>query len=216
MLALSFALDYAVAGLAPWIYHLHSALWHAAAAALVVLVAYRFTRRTDAALVGGLLWALHPLHTEAVAYVAGRADPMHAALLLGAFWCWMRSIDTGSRRALLWSLALLGAALLSKERAVMFVILPPLYLLWCLRSAPRFAWRAILIRHARPYVLVVSVIAVYVVLRMTALSFADTFAPGAANTIGATAWWHYALAYLQGVAIYTRDSCGRRRSRWNA
>ncbi len=82
---LTFTADYALFELAPWGYHLTSIALHAAAAlALRWLAAGIWARQFGA--VGAVIapfavalaWAVHPLFTAAVSYVAGRADPLAA------------------------------------------------------------------------------------------------------------------------------------------
>ena len=107
----SLAANHAVSGLRPWSYHLVNVLLHALAAALVALVAVELGLPPGAGLVGGLAFALHPVHVEAVANVAGRAELLSTVLALVALIAYTR--------ARLVALALfLGLALLAKENVV--------------------------------------------------------------------------------------------------
>lgn len=67
----------------PWGHHLTSVLLHAANAGLAFLVLGRLSGRWEAALAAALLWALHPLRVESVAWVAERKD------VLSGFWFWI-------------------------------------------------------------------------------------------------------------------------------
>src|SRR5690606_29986906 len=70
---LSFAVDWALSSGAPLWFHLTNVLWHAAACGLAfLLLSALFT--TPAALAGALIFAVHPVHAEAVANVVGRAE----------------------------------------------------------------------------------------------------------------------------------------------
>ena len=96
---LSFVFDYQLYGLAqPWGWHLTSILVHAGAAVALFFAVEKLlaalapgvalTGQRTIACGTALLWAIHPLHTSAVTYVAGRADPLAAlfgftALALG-------------------------------------------------------------------------------------------------------------------------------------
>jgi hypothetical protein len=62
-----YALEYAMLGLRPAGWHFVSILLHAANTALLTLLAARLTRRLATALVAGLLFATHPVHSEAIA-----------------------------------------------------------------------------------------------------------------------------------------------------
>lgn len=112
--ALTLMADYAVAGLRPGVFHLTNVALHAAAAVLLYHLATRILRDSTAGFVAALLFAVHPVHTEAVAYVAGRADSLAAIGLLGA-------LLLRGRPAL--SAAAFLAALLARESAFAFLLL---------------------------------------------------------------------------------------------
>ena len=65
---------------AAWAFHLVNVALHALVSVLVVLFAWRIVGDRNIAVVTGLLFAVHPLHTEAVANTVGRAE------LLAACW----------------------------------------------------------------------------------------------------------------------------------
>ncbi|KAB0799708.1 hypothetical protein PPYR_07588 [Photinus pyralis] len=74
---LTFRLNYLLGGFQPWGYHLVNVLLHCLATALLVRVARHVLPRTRSPIgpaVTGLIFATHPIHTEAVAGVVGRAD----------------------------------------------------------------------------------------------------------------------------------------------
>lgn len=112
--ALTFMVDYAVSGLRPAIFHATNIALHAGTSVLLYRLAVGILRDPTAALVAALLFGLHPIHSEAVAYVAGRSDSLSALCLLGAFL--LRSRPVLSAGAFL-------AALLARESALVFVLL---------------------------------------------------------------------------------------------
>lgn len=73
----TYRLNYAFSGFKPWSYHFFNILFHSIATALVVTTARRLLPphciKVGTA-VAGLSFAAHPIHTEAVAGVVGRAD----------------------------------------------------------------------------------------------------------------------------------------------
>jgi len=113
---LSYMLDYAVAGLSPWAFHLQSVLWHAAACAGVFKCFTLFKVRPGAALVFALAFAVHPQRVESVAWISERKDVMMAALCVWSFYFYAKSSSKDSlfRPA---SFALFLLALLSKPTA---------------------------------------------------------------------------------------------------
>jgi tetratricopeptide (TPR) repeat protein len=81
----SYALDYRLGGSPHW-FHAVNVLWAGLAAALLTLLACRLSNPVTG-LVTGLLFAVHPVHVEAVANVVGRAELMAAAGYAAALLC---------------------------------------------------------------------------------------------------------------------------------
>ena len=110
----SWALDRLVDG-APW-YHLVNLLWHAAVCVTVAALARRLAD-DSAALLAGLLFAVHPVHVEAVANVVGRAELMAGVFVVLAVYAALVRGSVG------WSAAAWALGLLCKENAA---VLPAL------------------------------------------------------------------------------------------
>jgi tetratricopeptide (TPR) repeat protein len=72
----------------PFAFHLLNVLLHSAASATVVLVLARFTS-VGAAALAGILFAVHPVHVEAVANVVGLGEVLSAFLFLLACLVWI-------------------------------------------------------------------------------------------------------------------------------
>lgn len=81
--SMSFALQWWINGDRPWAFHLVNVLLYGACAAAVAELARRMGGGT-VAYVAGLLFAVHPIHTEVVAGVVGRADLLCTLTFLGA------------------------------------------------------------------------------------------------------------------------------------
>ncbi|KAF5292541.1 hypothetical protein FQR65_LT01687 [Abscondita terminalis] len=85
---LTFRLNYILGGFQPWGYHLVNMLLHCLATVLLVRVARHVLPRSRSSVgsaVTGLIFATHPIHTEAVAGVVGRADLAACNLYLLSF-----------------------------------------------------------------------------------------------------------------------------------
>jgi hypothetical protein len=124
---LTFAAEHAVWAAAPLGYHLTNLLLHALNALLVVNLARRTGASAQAALLGAAIFALHPIQTEAVAYVAGRTDVLMTTgalasclLLLGAGAPLARGVAAGVAGVV---------ALLSKETGYALLLVWP-WLAW--------------------------------------------------------------------------------------
>lgn len=118
---ISLALNYAVGGLNPIGYHVANILMHALACWLVFVFTQRLFHDDVVAFVAGLIFAVHPIHAEAVANVVGRAEVLACLfLLVGLIVLVPRGRDVGVGRAVLAGLCFL-VALLAKETAICFV-----------------------------------------------------------------------------------------------
>jgi len=116
--ALTYALDHAISGFSPWSWHLTNVGLHALASWLVWRLARsleaRFGLDDRAAFMAGALFAVHPVHVEAVANVVGRKDVLATVLVLTALLARGRAVREGGWWLAVPGLALLGACL-SKE-----------------------------------------------------------------------------------------------------
>ncbi|HEY6004012.1 MAG TPA: tetratricopeptide repeat protein [Anaeromyxobacter sp.] len=118
----TYALNYAVSGLAPWSYHLANALLHGIVSALVLVLALTLGLPHRAAGMAALLFAVHPIHVEAVSNVIGRKDVLATAFLLAMAIGHMRATAGAAARAVLPILCYAGA-MLAKEVGVVGVAL---------------------------------------------------------------------------------------------
>lgn len=73
-----------------------------------------------------LLYAAHPIHTEAVANIKGRDEVMCMLFSLMALWASIKYIKTGNLIHVLWGSVIYFIALLSKENAITFLAVAPL------------------------------------------------------------------------------------------
>jgi len=94
---------------AAW-YHAVNVLWHAAASVLTAVLARRWVGERGA-LAAGLLFAVHPVHVEAVANIVGRDELMAACFAVLAVYAALVRGSVG------WSAAALSLGLLCKENA---------------------------------------------------------------------------------------------------
>ncbi len=113
--------EYLLHGGAPGGYHTANAVLHGGASALVCLVATRAWATAGAGLPAGLIFAVHPVHVDAVAPIVGRSEILAAFFCL---WLLMRHMNgeplSGGALARyhLSSTLLFAAAVLSKEHAL--------------------------------------------------------------------------------------------------
>jgi tetratricopeptide (TPR) repeat protein len=126
---LTYAIDHAIWNLRPGGFHATNVVMHAATTALVFLVGAEVLGGVIAAFAAAAIFAVHPLHTEAVAGLVGRAEVLATLFFLAAFWTLRRPAMVRVRRkaAAPWSMPsgriVLGAVLyllglFSKESAI--------------------------------------------------------------------------------------------------
>jgi protein O-mannosyl-transferase len=135
----------------PYSYHVFNVIFHLIASGLIFLIVRRFVewswpespgkRRDLLAGFAAALFLLHPVQTEAVAYLAGRSDSLSVMLFLAAFAVFLYR----PRREISWPmvmavLVLFGAALLAKQHTI---ALPALLLLTDYWWNPGFSWKGI-------------------------------------------------------------------------
>jgi tetratricopeptide (TPR) repeat protein len=90
----SFALDWSIWNGNPFGLHLVNVVLHAAVSALLALFLLLFFPWW-AALAGGLVFAVHPIHTEAVANIVGRAELLTALFVIIACMVYVRAVRSG-------------------------------------------------------------------------------------------------------------------------
>ncbi len=125
MVFTSFLIERSLFGLNPHAFHATNVLLHALNSALAFFLGLKLTRNRFAAFVLGLLFAVHPVHVESVAWITERKDVLSAAFFFGAFLLYLRFSETDKARPYFWSLVLFALGLLSKT----MVATLPLWLL---------------------------------------------------------------------------------------
>jgi len=88
---LSYMLDHAIWGMNAGGYHLSSVLIHAVNSVLCLLVVRRLSGDAVVGLVAALLFAVHPAHVEAVAWVSIRKDLLSTTFLLLSLWSYLEA-----------------------------------------------------------------------------------------------------------------------------
>ena len=157
-------------GASPMGWHFFNILVHMLVVYLVFLVLEQVSGDIRLSAIGTLIFAIHPMRSESVAWISGVTDPILAVFLMSSFYFYARFRREGVNRLLIWSLVLFFLAVFAKEPAVTLPIFIGTYeLLIINRDVP---WRE-RIKPAIKYggcFLVVS--AIYFVARYYALGFA--------------------------------------------
>ena len=118
---LSLSINYLISGLDAWSYHLFNLSLHLVNCYLV----YRLTMLLSKnnliiAATTALLFGIHPMHVESVAWVSERKDVLYGLFFLAALISYTRYIDTGSKKQYGLTMLFFVLSLLSKPAAVIF------------------------------------------------------------------------------------------------
>jgi len=192
---------YLVFGVTPWAFHLVNVLLHSGVTAVLFLLARRLWDRDPTPnpwflappFVAALLYAVHPIHTEAVAWIAGVGELSFALFYLLALYFYAHA-GTGWGTSYALSVACFLFALLCKEPAATLPVMLLVYEL-LFHSGPRL-WRGIA-RRLTPFGLAFFA---YAGLRLWALG-------GLAPTVssGALGPFAYALNVLVLFSLYVQN-----------
>lgn len=208
ILNLSLAVNYAISGTHPAGYHCVNLLIHVAGA----LAVFGVVRRTllmptmrgrfgaaalPLALAASILWAVHPLQTEAVTYIIQRAESLMALFYLLTLYCFIRGVT--STFPVKWWAASVAACLLGMGTKEDMASAPIMVLLYdctfaagTLREALRRRW------------------GVFALMAATWIPLAYLVASGGGNRGGSvgfgvrTAWWAYSLTQGEAILHYLR------------
>lgn len=200
---LSFLFNYAILGNGenPAGYHFINLLLHLGNALLLYGLGLRLFTRAGPAFFAAALWAAHPIGTECVANVAGRADLLATMAILGGLLFYTRMKHVGGRpdwRRLVVFFAIAAAGVFSKETAATLV---GLMLLWDL-AFTQGPWRANLIRRLPAYATAAAALALLWVARLLVFrSLPWPQKPFVDNPAAWAGFWTARLTALKALGI---------------
>jgi tetratricopeptide (TPR) repeat protein len=205
VLILTYWLNYKISGDNPFSYHFVNLVIHFVNSALVFLVLLRILRRAGwigrksqvASAIGALAFAIHPIQTESVSYVAGRSESLAALFLLLAYVVFLyRRKEAISWWEAVLVLVLFGAGVKTKENAV---ALAPILILTDLFWPEAFSLRG-LGRNWRLYCLMIpgALFAAVAVFRLLASAGTAGF------SVATFKWYQYAFTEARAIFTYIR------------
>ncbi len=185
-------------GESPAGYHAINLFLHWANIALVYLLGWLLFAEFWPAFAMAALWAVHPVLTESVTNIVGRADLLAAFGVLAAVLCYARSL-TDRRRATLWQLGMLaasGIAIFSKESGIVAIAAVFLYDIAWRRKAPRRA-------RVMGYAAVMLPVAIFLFVRTVVLAHAPlTVVAFTDNPLGNVDFWTARLTAVKVLGRY--------------
>lgn len=118
---LLYNIEYGYVGLQPWLYHFDSLICHILVTIAVYFFVKKLTGRMVAAGITALLFGLHPMHIESVAWAAGRKDLIYGLFYVMACTCYINYVRIEGSKRNLWYTAvvvLFALSLLAKSVGV--------------------------------------------------------------------------------------------------
>lgn len=200
---LTYGLVFQINGADPFVFHWINILLHSLNSVLLFVFLSRFLKLIEVshfetiAFFTSLIWLVHPVHTEAIAYISGTADPLSVAFSLSSLIFCLRQ----TRLSLVFAVVFSGLALLSKEGAVTLSgIVFALFLCLHLKSESQFA---LAFKRAALYTLPFLMLAgFYTTLRGSVLNLDDSFKFYTEANVYTQSIWYRTLTAMAAVSDY--------------
>ncbi|MFH1772558.1 MAG: hypothetical protein ABH872_07045 [Candidatus Omnitrophota bacterium] len=171
---LTYMFDYHIWKFNPLGYHLTNISLHILTALSLYLFVLILLKDKAVSLTASILFLIHPVHTEAVAYIAGRADPLSALFLSLCLGMYLKYFETNKLSFFVISLFSYALALISRENTI---VIPFLILVYHFCFRKKINWLR--------FGFYAGISAAYIILRMTRLShlLAASYGSGATTVI---------------------------------
>ncbi|MBC8176317.1 MAG: tetratricopeptide repeat protein [Deltaproteobacteria bacterium] len=115
---LSYFIDYFISGLNPISYHISNVAYHILGTIFLYLIVVQIAKNHRMAIFAGILFAIHPIHTDAVTYISGRRDVLSSLFYLMGFWLFLRYRNTNYKRYMAFACVAYVLGAFTKEMAV--------------------------------------------------------------------------------------------------
>lgn len=163
----TYAIDYALYNIKPFGFHLTNVLIHVINALLFLKLLMLFFSKYEskfkdyAILIGALIFAVHPIHTEAVSWVSGRTDSLSCTFFFAALIYYLKFLEKAAGKNLLLLLLFYLLSLLSKEMAI---TLPVIIILYDM-IVNKLSIRDLFVKRKAVYLYVIGLSFLYLLLR---------------------------------------------------
>jgi len=154
-----------VGGLSPWVWHLSNILLHVAATYLVFRLCRRLTGSDIGAGVAAAVFAVHPIHVDAVTWVSASCELLFTLFTLGSILVLLGDNTAAEPPKVLASVVLYGAGLFAKETGIALLMIL-IVIAWVrLRGQVKGGWERLWLAGS-PYV---AATGIYVLARWFAM-----------------------------------------------
>ena len=189
-------LNHTFFALKPMGWHIAGALLHAAVTYLVYRLGLRLTGDPWTAAFAALLFAVDPIHIEAVVWASGATDPLMSLFFLGSLLCWFRYCDARQHRWIAAALGLYAASMLAKETGIVLIAVVAAAA-WSFAPG-EVSVREKLRRTGRSVAPFAAVAVLYLACRLLVLR-------GMAHPLGGESWGAMVLTWPAMLAFYARQ-----------
>lgn len=153
ILTITFILDAQLGKTSPFMYHFTNLLIHFLASCLVFIFLKKLKYKKSLAFLMAMIFSVHPVLTQAVAWIPGRNDSLVTVFILTAFIFWINFLETKRLKSFVWHLFFFALALFTKELAILLPLFCLLHL-WLISKKKlttddkkflSFSWTSVLI-----------------------------------------------------------------------
>lgn len=176
---ISYIWDYFFWQLNPIGYHITNILLQISVSFLAFLLIYVISGKLIVSFAAAALFAVHPVHTESVTYISGRADLFLGLFVLAALLAFIRSLESDARGKRFYfyiSLILFILGLLSKELAATFPFLILAFIFYYRKDD--FKKSRFFVQKVLPFFIIDFI---YLILRLSPLRFITSKPPVLTN-----------------------------------
>lgn len=121
VLTVSLMLDSLISGSSPFFYHLTNVIIHIVTSCVVFIFLQKIKIKKEVAFLFSVIFAVHPVLSQAVAWIPARDDSLLTLFSLLSFIFFINFIDTGKRKNAVWHLVFLTAAIFTKESGLIII-----------------------------------------------------------------------------------------------
>lgn len=157
---LSYAFEHKI-GFSAQAYHISNVMWHVLAVLSMFIMLWKLRVPKWIAFASALIFAIHPVQTEAVSYISGRSDMMYVSFLCLSVILYLRR----TRLSYVASMLFFLLSLLSKESALVSIAVVPI-LLWYYHTDRKYAFYEF--QRLLPFLII---LLGYLLIRLTVLEF---------------------------------------------
>ncbi len=129
LLTISFILDAQFSGTGPFFYHLTNVVFHLIASVLIFVTLVKLNYKKELAFLAGVIFSVHPVLTQAVAWIPGRNDSLLTVFLLSSFIFFLKYLEDKSWKSYGYHLFFFLLGTLTKESAMFLPVICFSYLI---------------------------------------------------------------------------------------